>query len=117
MDNKNLSIKLLDLNSGQLKGLPRNPRFIRDERFDALKKSISDSPEMLGLRELIVFPLLSRYVVVCGNMRLRACRELGYKELPCKVLSPGTPPKKLREYAVKDNVAFGEDDKDDFAND
>lgn len=117
MDIKNLSIKLLDLNSGQLKGLPRNPRFIRDERFDALKKSISDSPEMLGLRELIVFPLLSRYVVVCGNMRLRACRELGYKELPCKVLSPDTPPKKLREYAVKDNVAFGEDDKDDFAND
>ena len=63
---KNISIKLLDFNKGQLAGLPKNPRFFRDYRFEAMKKSISDSPEMLDLRELIVFPSEGRYIVVCG---------------------------------------------------
>lgn len=50
-----IPINLLDFNKGQLSGLPKNPRFFRDYRFEAMKKSISDSPEMLALRELIVF--------------------------------------------------------------
>lgn len=108
---------LLDFNKGQLTGLPKNPRFFRDYRFEAMKKSIQDSPEMLELRELIVFPYNDgRYIVVCGNLRLRACKELGYKELPCKILAPDTPVKKLREYATKDNVNFGENDLDVMEN-
>lgn len=108
-----IPISLLDFNKGQLKGLPKNPRFFRDYRYEAMKKSIAESPEMLELRELIVFPYPEgRYVVVCGNLRLRACKELGYKELPCKVLDPSTDVKKLREYATKDNVNFGENDMD-----
>lgn len=68
---------------------------------------------MLDLRELIVFPYAEeRYIVVCGNLRLRACKELGYTELPCKILAPDTTVKKLREYATKDNVSFGENDLD-----
>ena len=110
---QNISIALMDYNKGQLKGLPKNPRFFRDYRFEAMKKSIEESPEMLELRELIVFPYDNgRYVVVCGNLRLRACKELGYAELPCKVLDAKTKPKKLREYATKDNVSFGETDQD-----
>lgn len=112
-----IQVSLLDFNKGQLDGLPKNPRFFRDYRYDAMKKSIEDSPEMLNLRELIVYPLGERYIVVCGNLRLRACKELGYKELPCKVLSPDTPVKKLREYATKDNVSFGENDMDVMMND
>lgn len=112
-ENTNLSTSLLDFNKGQLQGLPKNPRFFRDFRYEAMKKSIEESPEMLELRELIVFPMPDgRYVVVCGNLRLRACRELGYKELPCKVLDAGTDVRKLREYATKDNVSFGENDLD-----
>lgn len=112
-----IPISLLDFNKGQLKGLPKNPRFFRDYRYEAMKKSIAESPEMLQLRELIVFPYPEgRYVVVCGNLRLRACKELGYKELPCKVLDPSTDVKKLREYATKDNVNFGENDMDVMAN-
>lgn len=108
-----IQVCLLDFNKGQLTGLPKNPRFFRDYRFEAMKKSIQDSPEMLELRELIIFPYNDgRYIVVCGNLRLRACKELGYKELPCKVLAPDTPVKKLREYATKDNVNFGENDLD-----
>lgn len=112
-----ISIALLDFNKGQLKGLPKNPRFFRDYRYEAMKKSIAESPEMLELRELIVFPYPEgRFVVVCGNLRLRACKELGYKELPCKVLDSSTDVKKLREYATKDNVNFGENDLDVMAN-
>ena len=112
-----IQVCLLDFNKVQLTGLPKNPRFFRDYRFEAMKKSIQDSPEMLELRELIIFPYNDgRYIVVCGNLRLRACKELGYKELPCKGLAPDTPVKKLREYATKDNVNFGENDLDVMEN-
>ncbi|MBD5239569.1 MAG: ParB N-terminal domain-containing protein [Bacteroidales bacterium] len=113
-----LPISLLDFNKGQLNGLPKNPRFFRDYRYEAMKKSIKESPEMLELRELIVYPYLQgRYIVVCGNLRLRACKELGYAELPCKILNPETNVRKLREYATKDNVNFGENDLDVMVHD
>lgn len=107
-----IPISLLDYNKGQVEGLPKNPRFFRDHRFEAMKRSISESPEMLQLRELIVLPMDGRYVVICGNLRLRACRELGYTELTCKILPADTTAGKLREYATKDNVSFGENDMD-----
>lgn len=114
---REIELSKLEVNRGQLYGLPKNPRFIRDERFEALKKSIRDDPEMLSLRELIVYPLENgNFLVIGGNMRLRACEELGYEALPCKVLPVETPVAKLRAYVVKDNVAFGENDWDAFAN-
>lgn len=116
-ENTMLSISLLDYNRGQLPGLPKNPRFFRDSRYEALKKSIAESPEMLELRELIVFPYADgRYIVICGNLRLMVCKDLGYKELPCKIISPDTDVRKLREYATKDNVSFGENDMDVMLN-
>lgn len=116
-ENTMLSISLLDYNRGQLPGLPKNPRFFRDSRYEALKKSIAESPEMLELRELIVFPYADgRYIAICGNLRLMVCKDLGYKELPCKILSPDTDVRKLREYATKDNVSFGENDMDVMLN-
>lgn len=109
METKKISISLIEPNKGQVEGLPANPRFVKDERFNVLKKSIIDAPEMLSLRELIVYQLEEeRYVVIGGNMRLEACRSLGYKEVPCKVLPRDTDVDKLREYAIKDNVSIGE---------
>ena len=107
---KNIPISKLQCNTGQIEGLPKNPRFIKDYRFEALKKSIQDAPEMLNLRELLVFPFNDKYVVIGGNMRLKACKELGHTEIPCKILSENTPVAKLREYTMKDNNAFGETD-------
>jgi len=107
--------KLL-LNSGQLEGVPKNPRFIKDERYTKLIRSIQDDPEMLGARELLVYPYEGKYIVLGGNMRLRACKELGIKEVPCKVL-PELSPDKLRSIVIKDNVAFGSDDFEMLAND
>lgn len=119
---RNLKLSELEYNEGQFYGLPKNPRWIRDARFEALKKSIEDAPEMLELRELLIYPLSdlegheNKFIVIGGNMRLRACKELGYTEVPCKVLPLETPVKKLREYAIKDNEAFGQNDFDVLAN-
>jgi len=117
MNATNIPLSKLKPNTGQVPGLPKNPRFIRDGRFDALKKSIQDDPEMLDLRELIAYDHAGELVVIAGNMRLRALKELGYKEAPVKVLPPETPAEKLRAYAVKDNVPFGETDWEAMAND
>ena len=117
MERKEIDVSLITPNKGQIPGLPRNPRLVKKERFDTTRKSIEESPEMLELRELIVVEYMEdHYVVVCGNLRLRACKELGYKTVPCKVLPADTPAKKLREYAAKDNINYGEDDKDIIAN-
>ena len=110
MEIKTIKIKDLATNDGQIEGLPKNPRQIRDHRYEKLKKSIEDAPEMLQLRELLVYPHGGKFVIIGGNMRYRACKEIGYKELPCKVLDAETPVEKLRQYAIKDNENFGEYD-------
>lgn len=114
MKTEKISIELLEENNGQIEGLPTNPRFIRDDRFEALKKSIQDAPEMLELRALMVVPYekesKAKYVVIGGNMRLRACIELGYTEVDAIVLPADTSAEKLREYTIKDNEAFGQTD-------
>ena len=113
---QNIKISDLVLNNGQVDGLPKNPRFIRSERFEKLKKSIQDAPDMLDYRRLAVYPFNGKFVVLCGNMRLRAAKELGYKEMPCYVLPESTEPKVLREWVIKDNVPFGDTDNDLLAN-
>lgn len=116
MKSQNIQISALELNNGQIEGLPKNPRFIRDNQFEKLKKSIEDFPEMLQYRELIVYPLNGKFVVVAGNMRLRAGQELGFTEFPCKVLPKETTVERLKEITIKDNNSFGEWDMDDLAN-
>lgn len=116
MESQNIQISALELNNGQIEGLPKNPRFIRDNQFEKLKKSIEDFPEMLQYRELIVYPLNGKFVVVAGNMRLRAGQELGFTEFPCKVLPEETTVERLKEITIKDNNSFGEWDMDDLAN-
>ena len=107
-----INISLLENNTGQIKGLPENPRFIKDEKFEKLKTSLQEDPEMLELRELIVIPHGKKYVVIAGNMRLRAAIDLEFKELPCKVIPSDTDEKTLRAITVKDNVAYGQHDHD-----
>lgn len=108
----------LELNRGQLYGLPKNPRFIKDKRFEDLKKSLQDDPEMMNLRECIVYPLdNNNFIIVGGNMRFRACQELGWQEIPCRIIPKETPVAKLRAITIKDNAAFGENDLDALVTD
>jgi ParB-like chromosome segregation protein Spo0J len=111
-----IKLSKLKSNSGQVEGLPKNPRLIKDEKYKKLIKSIQDDPEMLSLREVIAYDNNGEFIVICGNMRLKALKELGIKEVPTKVLPPETTVEKLKAYLIKDNVSFGEHSWDDLAN-
>lgn len=116
IESKIIPVSQIHPNDGQIEGLPKNPRFIKDQRFKKLKKSIKDDPEMLGARELLVYPLDDVYIIIGGNMRYRAAVDLGYSELPCKILPPDTSAEQLRAITIKDNVPYGEHDWELLAN-
>lgn len=113
-----LKIEISDVypNEGQVEGLPANPRLIKKEKVEQLKKSIQDLPEMTEARDLLVYPHNGKYIVIGGNMRLRAYRELGWKEVPCCILPENMPVDKLREIVIQDNNPFGETDWNMIAN-
>ena len=111
-----LPLSKIETNHGQIEGLPKNPRVLRDAQFERLKKSILDNPEMLTLRELLVYPHDGKYVVIGGNMRLRVLQDLGEKTVPCKIIPEDTSVDNLRAYTIKDNTSGGEWDWDDLAN-
>ena len=103
-----LELSKLKENNGQIEGLPKNPRIIKDENYKKLLKSIKENPEMTSLREILVFPHNEEYVVIGGNMRLKALMELGYKEVPCKIIPENATIEQLKAYVIKDNSGFGE---------
>ena len=92
----------------QVKRNPNNPRTIKDEKFAKLVQSIKDFPEMLDLRPIVVN---EEMIVLGGNMRLKACKEAGLKEVPIIKASQLTEEQQA-EFIVKDNVGFGEWDYD-----
>lgn len=116
MDVSKLKISSLKTNTGQVDGLPKNPRLIRDDNFKKLVQSLRDDPEMLELREIIAYDNDGELVVICGNMRLKALMEIGEKETFVKVLPKETSIEKLKAYVIKDNVPFGEHSWEDLAN-
>ena len=81
-----LPIVQLEENKGQIDGLPANPRNIQTDKLAKLKRSILDNPEMLQLRGILVYPHGDKYIVIGGNMRLRAMAELGMTSAPCVVI-------------------------------
>lgn len=104
----------IDLNTGQVPGLPRNPRIINDQKYRALLRSLKEDPEMIELRESIVYPYQGRLVAICGNQRVKGQREIGETETWVKILPVETSPEKLRAIAMKDNIAYGEFDMDEI---
>ena len=116
LKSKNIPLLQIEQNKGQIDGLPKNPRIIKDYKYEKLKKSIEDNPEMLGARELLVYPFDGKYIIIGGNMRYSVCKELGYKNLPCKILPESYSVEQLKAITIKDNVAFGENDWEMLAN-
>ena len=99
----------------EVKTNAKNPRTIKDEKFRKLVKSIQEFPDMLNKRPLIVFTDVDgKYVVLGGNMRLKACKEIGLKEIPVILADEWTEEQKA-EFLIKDNVGFGEWDWDILA--
>jgi len=95
-----------------IKPNPLNPRFIRDKKFEDLKRSIQDLPQMLSLREIIVD---EDCVVLGGNMRLKALKELKFK-ITDVVMWKGLSEDEKKEFIIKDNANYGNWDWDILAN-
>lgn len=111
-----LPMSQIAVNNGQMDGVRANPRQIKGEKFDRLKASIERNPEMLALRELLVYEHGGKYIVIGGNMRYRACKELGYTQMPCKIIPPQATAEQLNAYIILDNSGFGDWDWDALAN-
>jgi DNA modification methylase len=100
-------VKLKDVKSN-----PNNPRIIKDEKFKKLVKSIQEFPEMLKIRPIVVN---SDLIVLGGNMRLKACKDAGLKEIPI-IIADELTDEQQREFIIKDNVGYGEWDWDMLKN-
>ena len=105
-----MKTELLSIN--KIKSNPNNPRIIKDDKFHKLVKSIKEFPKMLELRPIVVNDDM---IVLGGNMRLKACKEAGLKEITVIKASELTE-EQQREFIIKDNVGFGEWDWDMLAN-
>lgn len=106
-----IKVKITDIKTN-----PNNPRIIKDEKYKKLLKSIEEFPDMLNKRPIVAFTDKDgKYVVLGGNMRLKALKELKYKEVPIIVADEWTEEQK-HEFLIKDNVGFGEWDWDSLAN-
>lgn len=106
----------LSANTGQVEGLPKNPRQWTRSDLERLARSLKETPELFEARPCLVYPHEGKYIILGGNMRFAAAKENGAKEVPCIVFPPDTPAEKLREIVIKDNGAFGSWDFDDLAN-
>lgn len=100
------TVKLTDIKSN-----PSNPRFIRDENYKKLVKSIKDFPEMRDIREIVVNKDM---VILGGNMRFRAMQEAKIEEAQVKIVD--LTEEKQKEFIIKDNLESGEWEWDKLAN-
>ena len=105
MEAKKIKISEIKLN-------PNNPRLIKDDKFAKLVKSVKEFPEMLDIRPIVVN---SDMIILGGNMRFRACKEAGLKEIPV-IIAEGLTEQQQKEFLIKDNVSGGEWDWDILAN-
>lgn len=105
-----LPVNKLVGNNGQIKGVPANPRKINEGNYKKLLNSLQEDPEFLKHKPLHAYKLKDKYVVLCGNQRLKAVKELGYSRVPVTVYKEGTPFEIIKGRIIKDNVELGEYD-------
>lgn len=88
----------------------KNPRIIKDKRFETLCKSMTEDPAFLELRPVLA---TKDGRIYAGNMRYRAAQHLGWKDIPAIITD--IPEKLARERAIKDNNEYGEWNNDELA--
>ena len=96
----------------EIKLNPNNPRLIKDDNFKKLVQSIKDFPEMLNIRPIVVNKDM---IILGGNMRFKACKEAGLKEIPV-IIADTLTEEQEREFLIKDNTSGGEWDFEMLAN-
>lgn len=88
----------------------KNPRIIKDKRFDILCQSIKEDPDFMELRPVLA---TKDGRIYAGNMRYRAAQKLGWTEIPAIITDISE--KLANERAIKDNNEFGEWDNNELA--
>lgn len=113
-----IDVRFLELNVGQMDGLPKNPRQWTEKELKSLAQSLEDTPELFNARPVLAYEYTDgKLIVLGGNMRLTAAKSvLGWSSVPTYVFPMDTPLDKLREIVIKDNGAFGAWDFDMLAN-
>jgi hypothetical protein len=105
-------MEIKNVKLSEVKSNPNNPRIIKDDKFTKLVKSIKEFPKMLEIRPIVVN---ADMIVLGGNMRLKACKEAGLKEVPV-IFAHDLTEDEQKQFIIKDNVGFGEWDWDMIAN-
>lgn len=116
MQTQRINLQELEQNTGQIPGLPANPRQWTREEIDRIAKSLKETPELFEARPIIVIPHEGKYVILGGNLRYEGCKKNKAKDAPCFVMPADTPTEKLMEIVIKDNGSFGSWDYDALAN-
>lgn len=116
-----IDIPIADLqrNTGQIPGVHKNPRIIKDNNFKKLQNSIEEDPDMLQLREILVYQYEGKNFIIGGNMRFEALKALKYETATVKLITDElneATAAKLNRIILKDNSAYGEWDFDELAN-
>lgn len=108
METTKISINLLRPNTGQIDGLPANPRTWTQAEIDRLAKSLKETPELFEMRPLLVYELGLEYVILGGNLRFEGAKKNKDTDCPCIVIPADTSVEKLKEIVIKDNGSFGD---------
>jgi hypothetical protein len=116
LESKLIPISKLIPNTGQIEGVPKNPRTIKGAAFEKLKASIESDESHLYTNELKVYELDGKFVVLSGNMRLKACKALKIKQIPCKVIPQDWSLEQICKEVIISNVSSGEWNSEDLAN-
>lgn len=111
-----LLVKDLEVNSGQIEGLPANPRQWSKDDVMKLANSLVQTPELFEMRPCIVYPFGKKYIILGGNMRYQASKQNLAVDVPCIIVPKETSIEKLKEIVIKDNGSFGRWDNDELAN-
>lgn len=116
-ETKTKMLKVADLrpNTGQIEGVPANPRSITKAEFDALCESMK-ADDLTGVLQVKVYKHAGEWVVLDGNMRLKAMQAIGIEEVQCVIVPEETNAATLRKIVINSNSTFGEWDVDMLAN-
>lgn len=116
METIRIALKDLVQNTGQIPGVPANPRQWTKKEIDKIAKSLQETPELFEARPIIVIPWEGKYIILGGNLRYEGCKRNKDKDAPCFIIPEDTPVDKMKEIIIKDNGSFGEWDYDALGN-
>lgn len=102
-------------NLSELHELPGNPRTIKKDQFEKLKKSLTDNADYFEARPIILSDRTGELVIIAGNQRYKAAKALKLEQVPT-ILLEGLTEEREREIVIRDNVENGDWDMDALAN-